>query len=513
MAAHGLRRPPESGLGAALSFRAIRDFVAKDRLQTVVAAGAVALLVELLVIFVQRLVYPFEIEWMEGGTVAHLQILRAGEPLYREPSLAFTPYLYPPFYYYVSGAVARVVGIGLFAPRLVSVCSTIGSMVLVGRLVRAEGGRPIAVLVALSFFAVSFQRSGYFMDLARVDSFFLFLTLLGLYTLRMGQGTRSAILAGLIFSLAFFTKQTGLLLGGAILAGALPSMRRRAIAAGGSFAISAIVAVLVNDWLTAGWFRYYVFTVPGAHPLRWSAWWDFLRGTAWEPLPVVLLFALAAFVTGAFRERRGWMYAGLCAGAFVGGYSSLMKQNGFINGIMPWLVSLSLVAGMGMEMAARAAESQRRWFHLALGVVVIQWVVVQYSPRQQVPSKRDYRAGAAMIERLRRQPGPVLALSAGWYTNMAGHPEMTAHTMALVDVFDQKDPARTAKLAGEIRDAIKSHRYATIVTDDATSFLPEGIPELIRANYHRQESAFDGPDGARTKVGTLNRPIAFWRPN
>lgn len=472
-------------------------------LEALVAAGAVALLVELFVVVVQRLFYPFELEWMEGGVVTEMQVILAGKSLYAEPHLAFTPFLYPPVFFYASALVAKIVGVGLLAPRLVSVGATVGSMVLVARLVRAEGGRPLAALLALSFIAVSFQRCGFIMDLARVDSLFAFVGLLAFYTLRMGRSNVSAALAGLLFTLAFFTKQTGLLVAVAVLAGAFLWSRQRAIVAGVTMAVTCPTSFWLLDRATDGWFRYYTFTVAGSHAIRSDDWWPLLRACVWEPLPVVLVLGLIGLVTGTFKERRAAMYAGLCLGALAGGYTSLLKISGWINGILPWLVYLALVAGVGVEAVLRAADTRRRWVAVAFAAVVLQWLVVAYAPREQLASRRDRAAGRAVLEKVKARPGPILAFNSNYLVAMADREDISAHTMSLVDIFDQKDPSRTAKLTAEIREAITSGRYATIITDETTVWMP-GVLDMIRRDY-REEPALEGASTSRRPI-----PKSLW---
>ena len=59
------------------------------------AAWFVALLVY---VFARRFVYPYDLEWMEGGMLAHALRLADGQPLYAPPSVDFIPYLYTPGY-------------------------------------------------------------------------------------------------------------------------------------------------------------------------------------------------------------------------------------------------------------------------------------------------------------------------------------------------------------------------------------------------------------------------------
>jgi hypothetical protein len=60
-----------------------------------VIAGAAYLLVYI-VIALMRDWYPFELEWLEGASVVHVQRVLDGRPLYVPPSLDFVPFIYPP---------------------------------------------------------------------------------------------------------------------------------------------------------------------------------------------------------------------------------------------------------------------------------------------------------------------------------------------------------------------------------------------------------------------------------
>lgn len=68
----------------------------------VLAAGFVALWGAAAVL---RVLYPFELEWMEGATVEHVLRVMEGRPLYVEPSLEFVPFVYTPLYAWL-GALA-----------------------------------------------------------------------------------------------------------------------------------------------------------------------------------------------------------------------------------------------------------------------------------------------------------------------------------------------------------------------------------------------------------------------
>src|SRR5829696_1711339 len=72
------------------------------------------------VVAMLRLHYPFDLEWMEGGSVDHVARILRFQPLYIPPQISFIPFEYPPLYFYVSAFVAMIVGEGYVPLRLVS---------------------------------------------------------------------------------------------------------------------------------------------------------------------------------------------------------------------------------------------------------------------------------------------------------------------------------------------------------------------------------------------------------
>ena len=69
-----------------------------------------------LTVVLLRIRYPYELEWIEGGILQHVQRVVAGKPLYVPPTLEWTPLIYGPLYYYVSAAAVRAMGEALGEP-------------------------------------------------------------------------------------------------------------------------------------------------------------------------------------------------------------------------------------------------------------------------------------------------------------------------------------------------------------------------------------------------------------
>ncbi|HEY6867400.1 MAG TPA: hypothetical protein VI792_09090, partial [Candidatus Eisenbacteria bacterium] len=87
-------------------------------------ALALLFVASFIVLAAARLAYPFELEWLEGGSLAMMRRILAGKPLYAAPSLEYVAFNYTPFYYWVSSLLARAIGDGFAPLRLVSIASS-----------------------------------------------------------------------------------------------------------------------------------------------------------------------------------------------------------------------------------------------------------------------------------------------------------------------------------------------------------------------------------------------------
>src|SRR5262249_3960426 len=72
-----------------------------------------------------RVGYPFELEWIEGAVLDTVQRALDGKSLYPPPSIEFVALNYTPLYYHVCAWVARLVGPGFTAMRIVSIVATL----------------------------------------------------------------------------------------------------------------------------------------------------------------------------------------------------------------------------------------------------------------------------------------------------------------------------------------------------------------------------------------------------
>jgi hypothetical protein len=483
----------------------------------VVGASVLAFCVFLFAV-ARRLRYPFELEWMEGAVLDHVRVVLSGQPLYRAPSVAFTPFLYTPFYYAVCALLARVFGVGFVVARAVSLASILGSFLLIADFVRRETRDLTASIAAAGMFVATYELTGFWFDLARVDSLFLLLLLLGTWLGRFGKSHTAAAAAAIALFLAFFTKQTGLALALPGLAFAFLTSWRRGILAVTLFAALSLGAVAWMNHVSHGWFAYYVFDVPSQHQMLWDRWATLLLQFFWAPVAVPMLLSLLAFVSPAIR-RHGWLrwacYLCLTVLALGASYSGLLHRDGYVNVLTPGYAVVAIVGGLAyawIRSHAQPSASSLRCF--ASAAIVLGFAVLAYDVTRALPTARDVYAGREMVRALRQVRGPVWAPGAGFVASMAGHDEIGAHAMGIADIFKTRDGPTRDRLRQEIIATLRQKRYPSIVFDRGWELMPPELTQELRASYRLETKLFPSSmsDACWPRTGFHTRPEELWVP-
>jgi len=141
---------------------------------------------------VSRIGYPYELQYFEGSTVEVSARVTEGLPLYGPPSTTWTPWPYPPLYFWISGELGRITGINLATLRSVSFVASLGALLLLLLVVRRTTSSTTAGIVAAALFAGTYRVTGAWFDAARVDSLFVMLLLLALYVALRARTARGA---------------------------------------------------------------------------------------------------------------------------------------------------------------------------------------------------------------------------------------------------------------------------------------------------------------------------------
>ncbi len=443
---------------------------AQPHLQWVAGAAAVASIALVVLTVVLRIAYPYELEWMEGGVLDHVERIRAGETIYGEPTLRFVPFIYPPFYYYLSAAAMSVFGDGFLGPRLVSAVASIGCALLIGGWVVRETGKRLPALCAAAFYLATFSITDGWFDLARVDALLPLLVLGAAWWIRFGRGSWTAAAAGLLLCAALFTKQSTIVWAGPLLLWQLVYCRRRFWITAAAWIVPSVLIWAYLHVQSDGWFTYWVFVLPRQHPWEWWSLSGFWLSDLLPHVPV----ALAAVVLLAFVRRRRWQrrpaalfYVALATGGFGVSWLSRLHTGGGVNTIIPALAVTAVLLGMAMARLPRVIERNRRLARRKRGqaprdirssrglrwmgsepvpffdgllqatipiAVAVQLLLLAPHPWNWMPTAADRRAGDALVEQIRQCEGDVLVPTSSYLAVRAGKPA-TAHHMAVMDLL------------------------------------------------------------------------------
>ncbi len=426
----------------------------------------------------RRVPYPYDLEWMEGGTLCHALQVDAGRPLYGPPSVRFVTYPYTPLYPMVVAGLGRLFGLGYALARSVSVLAFAAALLLAYAFVRKEGGRPLVALATVAIVAAAYAPTGAWYDLARVDELFLALTAAGVLAAWWRPGSPAGTgLAGVLLVAAFFTKQTAAPFVAALGAILLFTRRRVLPAYLAGLTLAAVPAFLWAHLSSGGWFWTYIFALHQHHHF------DAARAFLWTPVRVALLIGPGlALVPWALARRRtpALVYASAVAGAaLVASCLAAGIDWSYFNVLIPGVFFAALTVGVAASALDAGATSEPLVAWMLAGSIAtapgglvalvarmmpesgraVLEVPLGYDLRPFVPKAADRAAGDALVARLRATPGEVFVPFHSFYGHLAGK-RTYLHALNLDEL----------QLAGlgpprDLVDAIRTRAFALIVLD------------------------------------------------
>ena len=381
-------------------------------------------------ITLNRINHAFPLEWLEGVQFLHALRIRQGLPWYPPPSLDFFSDIYPPGLPAVGAAVMSLAGERLLALRAVSVLSTLAAAAAMVRLVSLYGGRLAHGVMAAGLFLATFQVCGAWFDVARVDMLALACTLWGLALIHRRCGWPSFAAGFTLLAAACLVKQNCLaFLAGAVLVWLFWSWRRGLVGAALSLLLlGGCVAALQHA--SHGWFSVYTITLPSLTPIIWPRAAAFLL----EDLPAssgLLLPLVAAALVGVVARRRWEALAVLLLPLGILA-SALPRANpgGYINNLIFAAAFCAVAAGVALSSPLRVGAWAGLRPLVAYGLVIAQLVWLRYDPGAHLPRRGEVSAGQALLQKLRRLPGPVLAPYHPYLLHLAGRrPHMHFHLL------------------------------------------------------------------------------------
>jgi hypothetical protein len=514
------------------------------------SAGAVAL-VGHFTLFIRRVGFALDLEWMEGGLLLHAARLAEGKAIYVPPSVDFVPYLYTPLYPALLALLSKLVPLGYLLGRLLSILSFTGALaLLVAAAVQAAAASPArpsappscgrsparAAALALGLggagvVAASFAATGGFYDLVRADSLLLLLEAGALFlaiptpgvpanAATRGHGTAAA--AGLLIALAFFTKQTASLVGVSLGLGLLVTSWRRGLVYGGTAAVTLALGMGLLNAASAGWFWTYVFELHQSHAFyARRAYLETPRRLLELAAPLYLAWLAAGLTLWRARalRRSDAIHGAVALGGFASACVGFGTQWAFDNAFIPafyfpafsatiWsarLAGFAITGQMAGEAGRRALGlvAMAALAGLCLGLQAIRtgWP----DSRRLAPGPADRTAAERFLTHLRSLEGPLFIPFHPYYPLLAGQPPHL-HRMGVWDVT-----ALLGRPAG-LDEAIAGGRFSHVVLDWKSQ--PGEWPTLP-ARYHDIHEFADGIDAVRSFAGAETSPrrlLARTRP-
>jgi hypothetical protein len=447
---------------------------------------------------IDRISFPGELEWMEGGVLAHVLQVLEGKPIYAEPDLEFTPFIYTPLYYWVCALLSPVFGASVSLLRAVSAACFFGSGAVIVAWSYRQNRSLVAGLTGAGLFAATFQLGGAWFDIARADTLLVFLLLAGGFLLFTFNTRNSAIASGVIFCLAFLTKQSAILPLCAVSGWAILTWDRRLLWFAGIALGSTFASWLLLHLVTHGWFSYYIFKVPSAHPLldEWKLL--FWKRDVFDVMAVPFLVLLFELGSSALSPKLAWRKLGFMAfvvGILLQVWSSRFHLGMYDNVLMPLHAVLGLTLALALGRLRQIASHARALETAVLAVTLGTLWNLEYAVENQRPTEAHLQHHKQLMARFSNSPKGAWAPYHSVPTLLAGNPHRS-HIMAVIDIF-RADPKQGERLTRQAAEALKEHRYPAIFwsrNDPSTAFFREPL-----GRYYRRAEGLQGP-----------RPLTGW---
>ncbi len=451
-----------------------------------------AFVVLVLALSIMRLLYPYEVEWMEGAMMDHVVRILEAKPIYTTPSIDFVAWLYPPLYYYAVALAMKIFGISFFAGRLVSIIATVFTALTLGHVVRYVTRSLLLGLITTALYFASYHLTGFYFDIVRNDAFFTALLVLLAFVAIFIRGWMGVFVSAILFTVAFLTKQQAIFFLPALALWYWLKDRKHGIAFVMTAIVLSTVSLLILDRSTGGWSTYYLFKIPGAKraDIQYLRLFDVFPYYALGPLAVCSLAFLTLLFLNNGAKRQFWssdtglialfMLGGLAAGAM-----SLANEGGYRNVLMPYVA-------FGLPLLPIALSEirsiQPRFARYAYLPILFQFAALYFNPLSEkmlIASAHQRQGGDAFMHKLAAMPGEVMIPYHGYITRQAGKPSH-AHLLAAIDVLRMQD-ATAARLHSEFDSAYANHRFSAIIMEESDIFRTDSVQDYLLDGRMLQE--------------------------
>lgn len=282
-----------------------------------------------------------------------------------------------------------------------------------------------------------------------------------------------AVLASMLLCLAFAAKQHAILFTPFLV---IHLLLQRWYRMASIFIISAVLSFIgfvgVSNWLSEGWFWFYVFTLPSAAPWLIDQLDDILERLWSNYWPLLVMSGLTLVW---WMRSRSWQLSPrqlsfMSLVAFLIGVSLWIKLYSYLNHLIFASAGLALLGAKVSDdvlVRNKPISLRARLIHASAIVLLInQFAILGYDPRSQIPEPEWVNEGYALVEELRTAPEPIFVPIAPYLLAMAD--QMTHfHGSSLGDLQVLVQQRLTAKdvyqpYIDQINVAIRTARTAVL---------------------------------------------------
>lgn len=449
----------------------------------------------LLYVFAQRLFYPIDLEWMEGGSLYQAYRLLHGQPLYVDKIEDFAPYPYPP----VHSAFLALVGIihlDFWTGRLVSIgLFLLLYGVLIGEVYRhlARSSFGIAAgCMGASVIACGYPVLGQWYDLIRVDT-----TMMGLWiwgaarSLRSRPTFRHMLTTATLLTLSIFAKQTAAVLVAWVCVYALVKEPRTGFRLSLTVGAMSLGAYLLMNWVTHGGFEHLVIANPVHHEIKpETAAEGFRIVFEYVPFVAVVPFALLLVALRGWLQPRTIFWVGSLLVAIPLSLVPYAKVGAYLNALLPVIVLTGPATVMLLSDIARRPGMTGLVARIATvaGFALFIWLR-PLKPVQYLPSSEKWQAARELNAIVSSLSGGLVCPYLGFLPAKNGHANAHWQLMAVWDSIWREEPM----------DEIQCLKHT-----NARWVLLHSRDTGTLASYVRNNSRLDRriPDSARVRMVT-----------
>ena len=465
-----------------------------------------------------RLVYPYDLDFLEDSVLLEAVRFSNNQPVYIPPNAVFNPHVYMPLYFWLGGLLFRMAGPSLLLLRSVSLGAVLATIVAIYWISKRESAQHWIAVTGAGLFLAGYAISGYWYELARVDSLFVALTVWGLALAVYAEGlTHRLILSAVLLALATFTKQTGFAVGASMAVFLLITAGRRAGSFSLVFLVLTVVPALLINKITSGWFFYHIFYIGTADPTEFGRLVSFVKDKIFGVMAGLSLAAILAVILYVRRSGlralldQPW-FAGITLAVVISGLGRF-RVGGNLNNLMPAYTLLCLSPGLLFHAAHLPPTDPRpepsRWpfvewliAALALG----QFALGAYLPAVHIPTAAMRRSGDELIHQIASVDGPVLVMMHPYYAMLAGK-EPSTQIATLWYVRHRGE----LPLPPDFVDRIKTQYYSEIISD-GSSFETDTALQTLLTTYYVPAQSLRYDQAPPTNTGVVVRPSLVYLP-